>query len=127
MGARKSSSFRHFIYNEGGPPCVDSDAAAVIRSYYRRFWHRRQNGDSSGRSPIQKRQILGLIAGGPKPAYQIAQELPWNVGDRWTRLDPLVKRFAVMETIAHLELFRMDAQVRRFTEKGIIYYEMSSP
>ncbi|MDP2935561.1 MAG: MBL fold metallo-hydrolase [Dehalococcoidia bacterium] len=75
----------------------------------------------------RKRQILGLIAGGPKPAYQIAQELPWNVGDRWTRLDPLVKRFAVMETIAHLELFRMEAQVRRFTEKGIIYYEMSSP
>ncbi len=72
----------------------------------------------------RKEQILNLLGADPTTAYEIAMRLPWNVpGARWTGMSPLLQRFAVMETIAHLELMRMQAQVKRFTENGILLYE----
>lgn len=72
----------------------------------------------------RKQQVLDLITSGPKTAYQIAGGLPWNVGgDVWARLSALIQRFAVMETISHLEALRMDAQARRFIRDSTIFYE----
>ena len=72
----------------------------------------------------RKARVLDLVSAGPKTAYQVAGELPWNVGEQgWAGLSALLQRFAVMETIAHLEALRMEAQVKRYVREGLILYE----
>lgn len=77
-----------------------------------------------GHHKEREQQILELIAREPQTAFQIGGQLPWNLGGAtWAGLDALVQRWAVMETIAHLEALRMDALARRFTRDSMLFYE----
>jgi len=61
-----------------------------------------------------------------KTAYQIASGIPWMVelgGTDWEDMNPLNKRLAVLETIAHLEKMRTEGQVSKTIRDGIIYYK----
>jgi len=71
-------------------------------------------------------EILETIANGkPKTAYQISLAMSWlpdtnEVG--WHNLSQWEKRFAVLETVAHLESIRASGKVNRASENSAIYY-----
>ncbi len=71
----------------------------------------------------REQRIVDIIAQEPQTAYLIAQHLTWNVPGRgWESLNALHQRFAVTETISHLELLRMEGQVERFVKDGMKFY-----
>lgn len=71
----------------------------------------------------RKRRILDILGKGHKTAYFIAKQLTWNVpGNKLLRLEALQQRFAVMETLSHLELLRMEGLVERTSSGGIWLY-----
>ncbi|MBI2954595.1 MAG: MBL fold metallo-hydrolase [Chloroflexi bacterium] len=76
----------------------------------------------------RKQRILEALDRGPKTAYSIAKQLTWNVpGNKLLRLEALQQRFAVMETLSHLELLRMEGQVERASHDGVWWYGLCSP
>lgn len=80
-----------------------------------------------GHHEERKKQILNIIADKRKSAYVIAKQLPWNImGDDWAGLNPHIQRSAVMETIAHLELLRLDGQVHRLSSNDTLLYELAT-
>ena len=73
-------------------------------------------------------EILATIKVNPKTAYQISTEITWMSdikGIGWQDLAPWDKRMAVTETLAHLELMRVDGKIDKFFRDGIIYYQPS--
>ncbi len=75
---------------------------------------------------LRNLEILRSIVTNPKTAYQISTEITWMPNKRgtgWQNLTPLDKRFAVLETIAHLELMRADGKVKRLRKNGTTYYQ----
>lgn len=75
----------------------------------------------------RKKSILAILGEIPKTAYEIATTLPWSIpGQAFRLLDATNQRGAVMETIAHLELLRMEAQVERASLNGVEFYCQSS-
>jgi glyoxylase-like metal-dependent hydrolase (beta-lactamase superfamily II) len=56
-------------------------------------------------------------------AYTIAASVLWaKSGASWHALDPLQKRFAVTETIAHLELLAVRGMLEKSTQDGLAWY-----
>lgn len=71
-------------------------------------------------------EILQTIVAKPKTAYQISTEISWASdpkGIGWQNLSPLDKRFAVLETMAHLELMRSYGQIKKSTREDTTYYQ----
>lgn len=61
----------------------------------------------------------------PHTAYEISQELFWSLKARtiaFPHLSGWDKRFAVLQTIAHLEELAGSGQITRFSVDGTIYY-----
>ena len=56
-------------------------------------------------------------------AYDVSSRIGWNIpGQTWEQFPALQKRFAVTETIAHLELMRWEGKVEKCVrEDGILY------
>ncbi len=72
-------------------------------------------------------EILEAIKARPKTAYQISTEITWMPdmdSVSWQNMAPLDKRFAVLETIAHLESMRFSRKVDRFSKDNTIYYHI---
>lgn len=69
------------------------------------------------------RLIIEAFAGQSKTAYQIAGVIPWSTGDlTWPDLPVFLRRMALTETLAHLEmLFVQGALVKTF-HNGIVWY-----
>lgn len=80
----------------------------------------------------QKREqsIRGVLEKGSETAFDIAQKIPWMLdvtdGTNWSRLSPMDKRLAVMETMAHLEAMRFRGAVNKLSNDGIISYRLTS-
>ena len=75
---------------------------------------------------LRSLEILRTAVAEPKTAYEISTEITWMSGKKsagWQNLAPLNKRFAVLETIAHLELMRADGKVKRLRKNGTTYYQ----
>lgn len=75
---------------------------------------------------LRNLEILQTAVAEPKTAYEISTEITWMSGKKsagWQNLAPLNKRFAVLETIAHLELMRADGKVKRLRKNGTTYYQ----
>ena len=70
----------------------------------------------------RENRILAIIDKEPQTAYSIASVFPWRAPGGFQGLDWLMKRIAVTEIIAHLELLRMEALVERFVRNSLIFY-----
>jgi glyoxylase-like metal-dependent hydrolase (beta-lactamase superfamily II) len=70
-------------------------------------------------------EIMDCLAHDVTNSYQICRKLTWNtLGLGWDRLQPLLKRAAIAETIAHLEHMRWEGRVsRKYENNRISYYK----
>ncbi len=71
-------------------------------------------------------EILQTINAEQKTAYQISTEVTWmsgTSGASWQKLTPLDKRFAILETLAHLESMRADGKVSKLFKDDATYYQ----
>jgi len=71
-------------------------------------------------------EILQRAVAKPKTAYQITTEITWmsdKKGTGWQNLAPLDKRFAILETMAHLELMRAHGRVKKLRRDDTTYYQ----
>jgi len=75
---------------------------------------------------LRNLEILQTVVPKPKTAYQITTEITWRSDKRgasWQNLAPLDKRFAVLETMAHLELMRSRGEVKKLHRDDTTYYQ----
>ena len=83
--------------------------AAEIRSHHER----------------REKVIVKAINEEPKTAYQIASEIPWiseQAGVGFHNLEPMDRRLAIMETLAHLRLLVVEDRARRIERDGVSFY-----
>lgn len=73
----------------------------------------------------RKEEIRNAIRQDPQNAWFISAQLTWNIPVPWDHFDPLDRRIAVTETIAHLEYMRWDGTVERLVRDGIILYKVA--
>ncbi len=72
----------------------------------------------------RERLILAAFDGQRKTAYDIAGVIPWSTnGGAWPELSPFVRRMAVAETLAHLEMLFVRGQVEKSLQDGIVWYK----
>ena len=72
-------------------------------------------------------EILDNLRTKTKTAYQIAAGLTWRPGTKkngWQNLAPLDRRFAILETLSHLEFMRFEGRVDKSTRDSLIYYQL---
>jgi hypothetical protein len=56
-------------------------------------------------------------------AFEISSMITWHVpGQYWDQFPPLHKRFAVTETISHLELMRREGKAEKVDRDGCIVW-----
>lgn len=68
-------------------------------------------------------EIQQAIAKEPRSAYEISSQITWDIpGLVWEQFPPLHKRFAVTETIAHLEYMRWEGKVMRIVKDDSVLY-----
>ena len=83
-------------------------------------------GELIQRHKQKNREILEAIANGkPKTAFEISLAVSWSADASragWHDLSLWDKRFAVLETVAHLESMRPDGEVDRFFKNDTIHY-----
>ena len=71
-------------------------------------------------------EILRFIKNKPRNAHEISSMITWNVpGRTWDQFPPLHKRFAVTETIAHLEFMRWEGKVEKDDRNGCFVWSSS--
>jgi glyoxylase-like metal-dependent hydrolase (beta-lactamase superfamily II) len=68
--------------------------------------------------------ILHAIEGNTKTAYEITQEIPWmvDINKGYSFMNILNRRFAIMETMAHLEYLFKEGQTGKSIENGKVVY-----
>ena len=67
-------------------------------------------------------EILIALQQETKNTYEIAQEITWGTGSKWSDLPAFHQRMAVFETRAHLEMMTSEGYLDVLPRKGIIYY-----
>ena len=75
---------------------------------------------------LRNLEVLEAISNEPKTAYQISQRITWMPefgGVRFHDLEPMDKRMAILETLAHLEALKVDGRVAQFEQDSIVYYQ----
>jgi glyoxylase-like metal-dependent hydrolase (beta-lactamase superfamily II) len=70
-------------------------------------------------------EILVILKGGPKTAYQIALGITWGINAGWQELPSFHKRMAIFETLAHLELMTIKGQIGQISKDSVIYYQQT--
>jgi glyoxylase-like metal-dependent hydrolase (beta-lactamase superfamily II) len=71
----------------------------------------------------RKAEMQQAIAKQPRNAYEISSQITWDIpGLAWERFQPLDKRAAVMETIAHLECMRWEGRVTKISKDDLVLY-----
>ena len=68
-------------------------------------------------------EIKNALGNKSRTAYDVSSEIVWNVaGGMWEKISPLQKRFAVTETISHLDRMRWDGKVAKiFRDDRVLY------
>lgn len=60
-------------------------------------------------------EVLAVLDHAPSSAYEVAERLMWKSHEQdWADWPPTQQRLAVLETIAHLAMLRMEGKVRRY-------------
>lgn len=71
-------------------------------------------------------EIVQAIAHNPQHAYDISSQVTWNTAKRGREnLNPLHRRIAVLETVAHLEYMRREGKVKRISRNGLFIYALA--
>jgi glyoxylase-like metal-dependent hydrolase (beta-lactamase superfamily II) len=88
--------------------------------------HRQRIDELVLRHQQKDQEIMQAFTGGePRTAYDVSQIISWSPRNRiskWTQLSGWDKRFAMLQTIAHLEEMAGSGQLSRFCSNGKIYY-----
>lgn len=79
-----------------------------------------------GHHEDRKGEILSTLSEEPLSAFLIARQLSWHIRDDWDHLDAYHQRSAMTETLAHLEMMRMEGRVERHSRDGVIRYELAT-
>ncbi len=69
--------------------------------------------------------IIEVIKEEAKTAYEISSKIPWGINGVITPFEemlPFDKRLAMQETLAHLELLRIEEKVGKAVKDGIVFY-----
>lgn len=73
----------------------------------------------------RKKEIYQVIEHQPQTAYLISSKITWDVpGMTWEQFNPMDRRSAVTETVAHLEFMRYEGTVERVLQDDIIFYRV---
>ena len=59
--------------------------------------------------------VLAACRGPGRTAYEVAAEVPWDVG-AWDTMDEFLRRAALGETLSHLEYLRRRERIRRYRD-----------
>ncbi len=71
----------------------------------------------------RKAEIQEAITREALNVYDVSAHITWNIpGLTWEQLPPLQKRFAVTETMAHLQSMRWEGKVRKIVEENSVLY-----
>ncbi len=73
----------------------------------------------------RKEEIRRTISQEPQNAWFISSQITWNVPQPWDQFNPLDRRIAVTETVAHLEYMRYEGTVERLFQDGTILYRVT--
>ncbi len=105
----------------------DFDVELVLPAHGDEFYGFRERIDELlAHHEERLQEILGILRGGPRTAYEIASGMTWNVEGRWDELPGFQRRLATTEAIAHLELLHARGGVRRWAaEGGQVRYELA--
>ncbi len=94
--------------------------------------HRRPFRDLRGRVEelklhhhLRAEEVLSLLEGGRKTAYELASGMTWDFEDPWERFPPIQRWFATGETLAHLRYLEEGGRVRRVEEGEKVKWELS--
>lgn len=69
-------------------------------------------------------EMLRVMDGKSINAYQLAAAVSWSID--WQEMPPFHRRFALTETLAHLELLRIRGQLLRNNSNGIFEYQIKN-
>ncbi len=67
-------------------------------------------------------EILMTLQQDTKNTYEIAQQITWGDGSKFSDLPPFHQRMAVFETRAHLDMMATEGYLDVLPKKGVIYY-----
>jgi glyoxylase-like metal-dependent hydrolase (beta-lactamase superfamily II) len=67
------------------------------------------------------KEILSVLENNSLNAYQLAEVVPWSMD--WQEMPPFHQRFALTETLAHLELLLIRGKIVRKVIDGIFEYQ----
>lgn len=68
-------------------------------------------------------EMFVAIGDGEPTPYEVASKVKWNVGS-WEQMNVWLRRFALSETLAHLEYARLDGRVTRHLDDGIVRFAL---
>ena len=73
----------------------------------------------------RENEIVEIIDSGKHTCYEIASKLRWGMqGLSWEQFPSLHKRFAITETIAHVEHLRWNGKIRKAFENDCFVYHL---
>jgi hypothetical protein len=73
----------------------------------------------------REKEIVEIIDGKNYNCYEIASKLTWNMrGLSWNQFPVLQQRFAITETIAHVEHLRWNGKVSKTLEDNCFRYSL---
>ncbi len=74
----------------------------------------------------REREIMAAFGGARKTAYDIAGAISWSTnGVPWLELSPFIRRMAVAETLAHLEMLLARGKLSKSLHDGIVWYQVA--
>jgi glyoxylase-like metal-dependent hydrolase (beta-lactamase superfamily II) len=101
-------------------------AAQVLPAHEHIFTNLRERIEEIKKHHEQrKEEISSVIRQEPQNAWFISSQITWNVPQPWDQFNPLDRRIAVTETVAHLEYMRYEGTVERLFQDGAILYRMA--
>ena len=70
-------------------------------------------------------EMIAAIDDGEPTPYEVASQVKWNVGS-WEQMNVWLRRFALSETLAHLEYARLDGRLTRRIDNGVVRFARAS-
>lgn len=69
-------------------------------------------------------EMLTAIGDGEPTPFEITSQIRWNVGS-WEKMNVWLRRYALSETLAHLEYARLDGRITRRIDNGVVRFALA--